>query len=59
MQLKITWKMVLEDFKQRHPRLSKQITYWCPKDYLTILIYLKDGMKISYDYFYHKATIIS
>lgn len=54
---KISWKMILTDFKNRHPKLSKQITYWCPHDYLTILIYLKDGMKLTYDYYKHEAKI--
>ena len=50
--------MILTDFKNRHPKLSKQITYWCPHDYLTILIYLKDGMKLTYDYNNHEAKIL-
>lgn len=55
---KIPWQKVFDDFKRRHPRLSKQVTYWCPHDYLTVLIYLNDGMKLTYSYLDHRATIL-
>lgn len=55
---KLSWKKILTDFKQRHPHLSKEISHWCPHDYATILIYLKDGMKLTYDYEEHKAVIL-
>lgn len=56
---KVTWKDIIVDFKQRHPRLSKRVIYWCPHDYATILIHLKDGMKITYNYDDKKAVILS
>lgn len=59
MNEKITWKKILADFKQRHPRLAKKVIYWCPHDYATILIHLEDGMKITYNYDDHKAVILS
>lgn len=59
MSEKITWKMILSDFKERHPKLGKDVVYWCPHDFLTILIYLEGGMKITYNYFNHKATILT
>ena len=55
---KITWKKILNDFKERHPRLGKEVCWWCPQDYATILIHLKDGMKITYNYDEHRATIL-
>lgn len=58
MKKKLPWKTILIDFKERHPRLAKKITYWCPHDYATILIYLNDGMKIVYNYDERRATIL-
>lgn len=55
---KITWEMIYSDFKKRHPHLKKQVTYWCPQDYLTIQIFLEDGMKMTYNYFDHVAKIL-
>jgi hypothetical protein len=59
MASKITWQNILTDFKQRHPQLSKNITYWCPHGYATILIHLQDGLKLTYNYEEHKAHILN
>ena len=56
---KITFRMVLDDFKKRHPHLCKRIIYWCPHDYATILIYIDDGMKLIYNWDKKKAYILS
>lgn len=50
MQEKITWENVYEDFIFRHPNLAKMCVWWRPQDYLTILLYLSDGMQVVYDY---------
>lgn len=55
---KITWKKILEDFKQRHPKLGKEVCWWRPEDYATIRIHLNDGMIIKYDYDEKRATIL-
>lgn len=54
----VSWKKILMDFKERHPRLGKEVCWWCPHDYATILIHLNDGMKITYNYDEHRATIL-
>lgn len=59
MKHKITWRMIRTDFKKMYPDLSKNSIYWCPCDYLTIMIYLKDGKKITYNYETHDITILS
>lgn len=58
MSKKISWKMIYKDFKQRHPNLAKKTVHYCPKDYLTIEIWLDDGAMITYDYFKSKAIIL-
>lgn len=55
---KVTWKDILADFKERYPRLAKEVCYWCPRDYATIQVNLKDGMMMSYNYDDHRATIL-
>lgn len=59
MSEKITWNKIFKDFKRRHPNLSKNVSYWRPFDYATIIIYLKDGMIITYNYDEHRAYILS
>lgn len=54
MSKKITWSMIYDDFKRRHPKLRKDVIHWCPFDYLTIELYFKDGRKGIYTYFDHK-----
>ena len=59
MRKKITWQVIFEDFKVRHPRLSGQILHWRPYDYSTIVLYLNDGMKLLYNYDNHSAKMMT
>ena len=54
---KITWGLIIEDFKKRHPRLSKDISYWFPCGIATIEIHMLGGMILEYNYDFHKALI--
>ena len=53
---KITWEVIYKDFRRRHPHLKKDVTYWRPHGYATIMLYLKDGRKMLYDYDSSRAT---
>lgn len=55
---KVTWKMILDDFKQRHPSLRKEVSCSRPYAYATILIYLKNGLVLTYNYDESRAYII-
>lgn len=59
MQEKITWDKIFDDFKLRHPNLSKTVLHWHPHSYATILVYLSDGMKLTYNYDEKRAIIKS
>lgn len=50
MTTKIEWKNILEDFKNRHPKLGKEVIYWKPSNYAEIIIELKNGQKLIYNY---------
>ena len=56
---KITWDKIRKDFKRVYPRLSKESTWYGPYGYLQILIVLKDGTKVVYDYMTKQARIDS
>lgn len=56
---KVTWRIIYQDFKRRHPNLSKKAVRFEPHDYATILIYLDDGLRLIYNYDEHKAVILS
>lgn len=59
MSNKLTWNKIYKDFKQRHPNLRKEVIHWCPYDYCTIQLWLKDGSKMTYNFDEHKAVFIS
>lgn len=59
MSKKITWDAIHKDFKRHFPNLRKEVEYWCPYDYLTIKIYLKDGRVFSYNYFNKEVQFFS
>ena len=52
MSNKVPWGKIYQDFRQRYPRLRKEVHMWEPYDYLKILIYFKDGSKLVYDYLF-------
>lgn len=54
---KITWSVIFEDFERRHPNLSKRVVRWCSHDYATILIFLDDGNRLTYNYDTKRAVI--
>lgn len=56
---KVTWNAIYKDFKDRHPNLWKEVTYWRPLAFATIEIWLTDGSKMKYNYDEHKAEFIS
>ena len=58
MSKKVKWVEVVKDFKERNPEIVKRIWYWCPYDFMTVLIYLDDGTKLTYDFTNHKATVL-
>lgn len=47
---KLAWSEVYRDFKARHPSLSKMSQSFCAYGYAEILVYLKDGSKLTYNY---------
>lgn len=55
MSKKITWKEVYKDFRSRHPQARKDVVYWHPHDYATIMLYFADGTKGTYNYIDRKV----
>lgn len=48
--------IVFKKFKEIYPTLSKQVVYFYPTNLLTIIVYLEDGSKLSFDYDYGRAV---
>lgn len=59
MSKKLTWSMINKDFRARHPKLRKEVTYWRPHNFATILLYFKDGRLATYNYDKHAITFLS
>lgn len=57
--VKITWKAIYDDFKRRHPNMSKRVVDWRPHNYATIKLYLDDGVLATYNYDEHCMYYIS
>ena len=47
---------MFKDFQKTYPTLSKQAVHFYQDKLCTLIIYLKDGTKLSYDYNYGRAT---
>lgn len=58
MDGKLTFSDVYKDFKNRHPRLKKQVVDWKPHNAYQIKIWLNDGKTLIYDYYYHEAKFV-
>lgn len=58
MEKQITWEMILQDLKQRLPKLGRSVRLWFPSDRLTIDVWLDDGMFFRYDYEIHTGYFI-
>lgn len=54
----MTWDNLYKNFKALYPRLSKSSVYFRPSGYMQILIYFKDGMKMTYDDVKKQASIV-
>lgn len=46
---KVTWADVYEEFRSRHPRLSKQVLRYEPYDFATILLIFFDRSRMTYN----------
>lgn len=47
---KITWDVIYQDFKERHPRFKKTVLRYEPYDYATILLIFPDRVRMTYNY---------
>lgn len=56
---KITWREVFDNFKAVYPNLSKGVRDFRPYNYMSIMVYMRDGSKIIYDDVVKRAKIIS
>lgn len=59
MVKKVTWKVVFDDFKSRYPSLSKRVRRWAPYNFLEIVLFLNDDLKLTYSYMTHQASFIT
>lgn len=48
--MKLTWNDVYEDFKKTYPALVKRALHYEPYGYAEIKIWLKDNLKMVYNY---------
>ncbi len=55
---KITWNKIRDQFKRTHPARHKQVIYWRPHEFGTIMLYFKDGRKGTYNYDTRKLTML-
>lgn len=56
---RITWNKIRDQFKHDHPKKHKEVVYWRPHEYATIVLYFKDGRIGTYNYDSGKLTMQS
>ena len=49
MGQKISWRMVLDDFKMVFPNRRKEVVDYRPHDFMTIKLWFKDGSTATYN----------
>lgn len=59
MGKKITWGEIYRDFRSRFPRLKDQVLDYRPHDYLTIKIWCKDDLVVTYNYMTKSCDVVS
>ena len=50
MSKKITWNAIFQDFKKNNPEYAKRVWHWQPYDYATVVLYLSNRNKATYNY---------
>lgn len=55
----LTWRDIFADFKCRHPNLSKTAAGFRPYDFATIMVYLRDGSSMIYNYDKKRAAFLN
>lgn len=50
MHNKVTWGDIYKDFRTTHPNLRNEVLDYRPYDYLTIILYFRDGRSMVYKY---------
>ena len=58
MRKKLTWTKIYEQFKVSQSCYAGMVSYWRPYDFATIIVYLKDGRKITYNYDKDKVKFV-
>lgn len=58
MSRKNEWSGIYQSFKSLYPSLVKKVIGYCPYGYMSILVYLPDGVRMVYDDTERKAKII-
>ena len=48
--------VMFKEFSKTYPTLAKQTIHFYPSSVCTLIVYLKDGTKLSYDYDYGRAV---
>ena len=55
MNTKVTWNIIFNEFKSRHPSLARQVMDYRPKGQMEIMVWLHDGRELIYNYLSKKA----
>lgn len=48
--MKVTWRTIFEEFKNKHPEMSNDIISYRPSTYMEIAIKFKDDREMTYNY---------
>jgi hypothetical protein len=46
---KVTWSDIYKQFRATHPRLKNEVINYRPYNFMTIILTLKDGSKMTYN----------
>ena len=55
----VKWEDIYKQFYKLYPLTRDKVMHWCPRDQLTITIYLEDGSLASYNYLNHRLKYLN
>ncbi|NBI91899.1 hypothetical protein D3Z45_15285 [Lachnospiraceae bacterium] len=59
MKKKNAWSEIYESFQSIYPNLKKGAVGYCPYDYMSILVYFPDGLRMVYNEAERRARFVT
>lgn len=59
MSKKNEWSEIYKNFQSTYPNLTKKVIGYCPHNYMSILVYFPDGIRMVYSEIEQRARFVA